>query len=152
MTRARWHAPKVGGDRPPSVSRGCRVGADVVTLHRAGRSRLVNGTVSPLFAAGEAPQHGGRSCGYHNLATRPSLRLIRLGIVVRFHHLFPLGFLCYSFNLAFPAAANGVAPFSAEQGFYRLATNRTAFAHQTEMAGPTIQWFHLPVSSRSLSP
>jgi len=72
----------------------------------------------------------------------PSLRLIRLGIVVRFHYLFPLGVLCRSCNLAFPAAANRVAPCRAEQGFYRLAADRTAFAHQAEMAGPFMPWFH----------
>src|SRR5262249_52604849 len=79
------------------------------------------------------------------------LRLPGLGIVICFHHLFLLGFLRYSFNLAFPAAALGVAPFSVEQGFYWLATGWAAFAHQTEMAGLFMPWFHCSVSFGSLS-
>ena len=74
-----------------------------------------------------------------------------MGIIVRFQHFLLLGFLCYTFDLAFPAAANGVASFRAEQGFYRLATDWTAFACQTEMAGPCMRRFHWSVPFGSLS-
>src|SRR5262249_43795919 len=83
---------------------------------------------------------------------RSFLHLIRLGVVVRFHHLGQLGFLGYAFNLAFPAAANGVTPFSIEQGFYQRATGWTGFARQPEMARPSFRkWFHCSVSFGSLS-
>src|SRR6516225_8346019 len=84
-------------------------------------------------------------------SSRSSIRLTRLRIVVRCHHFCLLVFLCDAFNLAFPAAALGVAPFRAEQGFYRLATDWTAFARQTQMAGPFMPGFHWSVSFVSLS-
>src|SRR5262249_19766706 len=84
---------------------------------------------------GRGPHHAvglrlAPSGSLYPLAPWPGLRLIRLGIVELCQHLFLLGFLFYPFNLALPAAANGVAPLRAEQGFYRLATGWTAFAHQ----------------------